>query len=257
MVVFIASLSLLLGLASVFDLHASPPFLAKRSASYGVGRVDVVVDSNQSTLSDAAKDVTTLTARAAVYARFISVPQVRESIASRLNVPPKNIATQAVDPNPVGSTAPQLPAAADGPGLSVTATPQSDGPVITFTTTGPTGEIARQVADASADALASYVKRMPGSRGDTTSASAAATDAGGSAKLLGPNKLVVRRLGAAVGGGVVTGASVTRVPLIAFVSFVAGITILLFFAALRRELRRVRERALDDPRLVDSGVHLP
>jgi hypothetical protein len=96
----------LIAALAVFQVSLSPPSVGKRSQPEGRGTVEILVDSARSPIADARRDLTGLTARAGVFARYIAGGNVVGKIAQANDIPVQQI--DVAGPTPLPGQAPGL-----------------------------------------------------------------------------------------------------------------------------------------------------
>lgn len=146
-----------LAMSVVFKL----PSFEKKSTVTSAASTDVLVDTRRSALGSIAIDVDELTTRAAVYARMVGTTAVKKRIAELAGAPAEQIAvfdTSLGTPAPSpGDVSPVTPTPPSPGGLQIVASTQEAGPAIKLEALAPTPTAAKQLADAAAAALISYV----------------------------------------------------------------------------------------------------
>lgn len=148
----------------VFQVSLLPPSVGKRSQPQGRGAVEILVDSARSPIADARRDLTGLTARAGVFARYIAGGNVVGRIAEK-----NGIAARQVDvtgPSPLPGEAPGLDEAPQYHpyGIAISQ-PDELLPVVAVETRAPTVREARGLAAAVPAALREVVHRIQAEQG--------------------------------------------------------------------------------------------
>lgn len=200
--------ALYLGLSTAY--HVDPSGLHEKSLEYGAAQTQLLVDSPQSTLAEAAQDVTPLSTRATVFAQFFQTTPVKSAIAKRLGVRTHAIAVTIPNTNPNLTTAAteqnvgqrNTGLLQETGALQLLVVPQPALPLITVYAQGPDGAAAAALANAAANALHDYVDNLKGASADA--AQAAQRERLG---LPAVDRVTVRQLGAAQGGMVDSGTS--------------------------------------------------
>jgi len=140
----------------VYKVSFSPPSLTERSKVDAEGQVQVLVDSSNSPIANARRDLSGLTARAGVFARVMSGGNVIEGAADSAGIPYKQIAVAG--PMPLPGEAPGI---SEGPAeelpYRVEIIQQTELPILTVTTRAPTAAEARALAAAVPVAMARRV----------------------------------------------------------------------------------------------------
>ena len=76
---------------AVFEVSPAPPFVSKRTKSTAEGSIEILVDSARSPIADAQRDLAGLTARAAVFAKYMAGGNVIARIAKANGLSVKQI----------------------------------------------------------------------------------------------------------------------------------------------------------------------
>ena len=146
-------------IVAVFNVSPSPPFIEKRTERYAQGSIEILVDSARSPIADAQRDITGLTSRAAVFARYMTGGDVIAKIAEANKIKPKQIDIEGTVPLPSAAPGVEEPAPMLHPyGISVTSTGEL--PILTVVTRAPTDEKARGLAAAAPSAIREVVQRI-------------------------------------------------------------------------------------------------
>lgn len=140
----------------VYKVSLAPPSLTERSKVDAEGSIQVLVDSSNSPIANARRDLSGLTARAGVFARVMSGGNVIEGAADTAGIPYKEIAVAG--PMPLPGEAPGI---SEGPARElpyrVEITQQTELPILTVVTRAPTAAEARALAAAVPVAMARRV----------------------------------------------------------------------------------------------------
>jgi uncharacterized protein involved in exopolysaccharide biosynthesis len=140
----------------VYKVSLAPPSLTERSQVDAEGSIQVLVDSSNSPIANARRDLSGLTARAGVFARVMSGGNVIEQAADAAGIPYKEIAIAG--PMPLPGEAPGI---SEGPAKElpyrVEIIQQTELPILTVTTRAPTAAEARALAAAVPVAMARRV----------------------------------------------------------------------------------------------------
>lgn len=147
----------MLAIVAVFNVSPSPPFIEKRTETYAQGSIEILVDSARSPIADAQKDLTGLTSRAAVFARYMSGGDVIAKIAAANHLKPKQIDIEGTIALPSAAPGVEEPRPKLHPyGISVTSTGEL--PILNVVTRAPTVEQARGLATAAPTAITQVVE---------------------------------------------------------------------------------------------------
>jgi hypothetical protein len=148
-----------LAIVAVFNVSPSPPFVSKRTESYAQGSIEILVDSARSPIADAQKDLTGLTSRAAVFARYMSGGDVIAKIAKANHLKPKQIDIEGTIALPSAAPGVEEPGPRLHPyGISVTSAGEL--PILTVVTRAPTVAVARGLATAAPRAIREEVETI-------------------------------------------------------------------------------------------------
>jgi hypothetical protein len=154
---------------AIFAGYKVPSF-QKRSVQIGAASSQILVDSPASTLVEGADagSLTTLAARAQVYAQYLSSLEARSKIAAASGIPAGAISTHGpfsaeagranYTPQPSEGRANDI--LKEGRGYRLVFAAQEDVPIITVSAQAPTANAAVKLADASYIALEDYVKSL-------------------------------------------------------------------------------------------------
>lgn len=154
----------LLAVLAVFPVSLSPPSLSQRSQPHGRGTVEILVDSARSPIADARRDLTGLTARAGVFARYIAGGNVVGRIAEDNGISVKQI--DVAGPSPLPGQAPGLDEAPEYHpyGIAISQ-PDELLPIVQVETRAPTVREARGLAAAVPAALRQVVRTIQTEQG--------------------------------------------------------------------------------------------
>jgi hypothetical protein len=143
----------------VYKVSLNPPSLTERSQVDAEGSIQVLVDSSNSPIANARRDLSGLTARAGVFARVMSGGNVIEGAADSAGIPYKQIAVAG--PMPLPGEAPGI---SEGPAKElpyrVEIIQQTELPILTVTTRAPTAAEARALAAAVPVAMGRRVRAI-------------------------------------------------------------------------------------------------
>lgn len=156
-----------LAVLTVADVSTSPFGVERKHTEFGAAHAMLYVDTTTSSIETSQNDTAGLTARAQIFARFISSGEVRADAARRLGVPPQAIAVSGPNPDTPGQQNLQPPAQARansllsrGSAYSVFVDTEAAAPTITLFTQAATGGEAVRLARAISTSLAEHVQRV-------------------------------------------------------------------------------------------------
>jgi len=148
----------LISLLAVFQVGLLPPSATKRVHPSARGSIEILVDSARSPIADARRDLTGLTARAGVFARYIAGGNVVNQIAKKNGIPAGQIdvaGPESFSAVPgAGSEALQL----HPYGISITQSAEL--PILGVVTRAPTVAAARGLAAAAPAAIRNVVRSI-------------------------------------------------------------------------------------------------
>jgi hypothetical protein len=153
-VVLATSVSLL----AIFNVSFVPPSISKRYEVSGKGSIQILVDSARSPIADAQRDLTGLTARANVFARFIAGGTVIKRIARASGIPAKEIDIEDPGSLPDAPNVAQQPVQRNQYGIAIS--PVEGLPILSVVTRAPTVREARAMAAAAPSAVAGVVRSI-------------------------------------------------------------------------------------------------
>lgn len=148
----------------VFQVSFSPPSIAKRSQVEAQGSIDILVDSARSPIADAQRDLSGLTARAGVFARYMAGGNVIGRIAKDTGIPVKQI--DVAGPAPLPGLAPG--AEEEAPQLhpyGIAIVQPDELPILSVITRAPTVHEARALAAAAPAAVSRVVASIQTQQG--------------------------------------------------------------------------------------------
>jgi hypothetical protein len=146
-------------LLAVYQVSLSPPSISPRTQVNARGSIEILVDSARSPIADARRDLTGLTARAGVFARYIAGGNVVGQIAKANDIPVRQI--DVIGPEPVNGEAPG--AGEEAPQIhpyGISITQSGELPILGVVTRAPTVEKARGLAAAAPAAISQVVKSI-------------------------------------------------------------------------------------------------
>lgn len=155
-------------LVAVYRVALLPPSFEQRADVEARGSIELLVDSASSPIADARRDLSGLTARAAVFAQLISGGRVIGEIARENGLRPEQIDVRG--PEPLGGqvmTPLQPPAQVHAYGVEVVQQPEL--PIIDVLTRAPSVPEARAMAAAAPGAIRRLVESVQDTQ-DTPSA---------------------------------------------------------------------------------------
>lgn len=160
-------LAAVLAALTVADVSTSPFGLGRKPTQFGAATTVMYVDTTTSSIETSQNDTAGLTARAQIFARFVSSGEVRAAAARRLGVPAQAIAVTGPNPDTPGQQSLQPPAQARanqlisrGSPYSVFVDTEATAPTITLFTQAETGPEAVRLARAIETALADHVRQV-------------------------------------------------------------------------------------------------
>jgi hypothetical protein len=144
---------------AIFQVSFSPPAVSKRDKVSAQGSIEILVDSANSPIADARRNLTGLSSRAGVFARLIGGGNVVRQIAKRSGIPVNQIDVAGPTPLPgeapgVGQESLQL----HPYGISVSQTGEL--PIVSVVTRAPTVNEARALADSTPAAVRQVVESI-------------------------------------------------------------------------------------------------
>lgn len=157
-------LAFAISILAVFRVSPSPPFIEKRHQSNAEGSIEILVDSARSPIADAQRDLTGLTARAAVFAKYMAGGDVigRIAKANGLSVKQIDVAGSIAVPSEAPGVEQPLPQFHQY-GIAVSAADEL--PIVSVSTRAPTVPKARALAAAAPAALRAVVKSIQNQQG--------------------------------------------------------------------------------------------
>jgi hypothetical protein len=197
--------ALLAGLSTVF--RVSPSGLEHRSLEYSNARTQLLVDWSDSSLVDLDRETDPLVARAGVYARIMTSPEVLRQIGAASDVPWRRIYAKGpfelnqprIEQEPTAERrGSQLVGEGSGYRLRFETNPTL--PIVTVFAEAPTTRAATRLADGAVVGLQRYLQGLEDDAARTSSSVPPLTVAAS-------KRVAVRRLGDAAGGTVDAGAN--------------------------------------------------
>lgn len=153
-----------ISILAVFQVSLMPPSVSKKSQVEAQGSIEILVDSARSPIADARRDLSPLTARAGVFARYIAGGNVIREIAAANEIPVRKIDVAGEAPMPG-----QVPGVEEGSrhvnpyGISIVQSAEL--PILTVLTRAPTVREARGLAAAAPDAIRRVVRSIQTQQG--------------------------------------------------------------------------------------------
>jgi hypothetical protein len=199
-----ALIAAIAALLSVYQVGLFPPSLKSRTNVFATGSSEMLVDTPASAFADLSTDLTQLSTRATVFARFMASPAVVKLIADKAELPVDAIEAQGpfdlnlpvIDQEP---TAEQRSSQIIGEGAVYRLRFENNPvlPIVSVFSQAPTKEEAIALAEAAPVALRTYVDRLQTKQHTPASL-----------------RVEIRTLGTATGGVVNEGASIPTAPLV-------------------------------------------
>jgi hypothetical protein len=148
---------------AIYQVSVSPPSLSKRVKVNAQGSIEILVDSARSPIADARRDLTGLTARAGVFARYIAGGNVVGQIAKANDIPVKQI--DVAGPEALSG---EVPGAAEPLQIhpyGIAITQSGELPILAVITRAPTVKEARGLAAAAPGAISRVVESIQRQQG--------------------------------------------------------------------------------------------
>lgn len=148
---------------AVFQVSVAPPSISKRNHVDATGSIEILVDSADSPIADAGRDLTGLTARAGVFARYIAGGNVVGLIAKANGIPVNQIDVVGAAPLPG-----EAPGVQESPQLhpyGISIAQPGELPIISVVTRAPTVREARALAAAAPGAVRRVVRSIQAQQG--------------------------------------------------------------------------------------------
>ena len=145
-----------ISLFAVFNVSPFPPSLSKRTQVSASGSIEILVDSARSPIADSRRSLTGLTARAGVFARYMSGGSVVGLMAKKTGIPVKQIDVATPAPLPGEAPGAEQPSPQIHPyGIDIS---QPDAlPIVSVVTRAPTVAKAQALAAAAPGAVREVV----------------------------------------------------------------------------------------------------
>ena len=143
----------------VYRVSLAPPSISERSDVDAQGSIDILVDSANSPIADARRDLTGLIVRAGVFARVIAGGNVVGRIARKTDIPVKQIDVAGPTPLP-GQSPGANESSSQAHRYEIAIVQQEELPILTVLTRAPTVAQARALAAAAPAAVARVVESI-------------------------------------------------------------------------------------------------
>ena len=227
--------------AAVLTTHRvglAPPKLESRHLEYGAANTELLVDTEVSSLADADVPIVPLAQRAAIFAEFLKSERVRDDIGRRTGIPANQIVlrTEAVsaaaEPRQPNAEERSTQLVARGQVRRLSFRSERDSPVVRVYVQAATAAEARELADASAASVSTYVAEFQKD-----------------AKVASTDRVVVTQLAEATGGTVNEGANRTFAAIALLAVLVLGCVLILLVdnVARTRRMQRAADTVLGRP----------
>lgn len=148
---------------AIFQVSPSPPFVSKRVDVEAHGSVEILVDSADSPIADARRDLAGLTSRASVFARYIAGGNVIRRIAGATGIPVKQIDVAGATPLPGEAPGAEEKLPLHPYGISIGQAGEL--PILSVSTRAPTVGEARALAAAAPAAIRQVVRSVQQQQG--------------------------------------------------------------------------------------------
>lgn len=148
---------------AVFHVSFVPPSISKREKVEARGSIEILVDSADSPIADSRRDLTGLTARAGVFARYIAGGNVIRLVAEANGISAKQIDVAGATPLPGEAPGAEEETQLHPYGISIDQAGEL--PIVSVSTRAPTVGRARGLAAAVPAALARVVRSVQAQQG--------------------------------------------------------------------------------------------
>jgi hypothetical protein len=160
-------LAVAISVLAVFQVSLSPPFVSKRTQSTAEGSIEILVDSARSPIADAQRDLAGLTARAAVFAKYMAGGNVIGRIAKANDLSVKQIDVAGAIAVPSEAPGVEQPLPQLHPyGIAISSADEL--PILSVVTRAPTVPKARALAAAAPAAIRQVVESIQDQQGTPT-----------------------------------------------------------------------------------------
>ncbi len=148
-----------ISVVAIYDVSPAPPSISKRTQVNAQGSIEILVDSSRSPIADVGRNLTPLSARAGVFARYIAGGTVIAQISKETGIPVNQIDVAGPAPLPgeapgAGEPAPELRPY----GISIAQ--RGELPIVAVTTRAPTVPEAEALAGAAPKAIRQTVESI-------------------------------------------------------------------------------------------------
>jgi hypothetical protein len=148
-----------ISVVAIYDVGVAPPSISKRTEVNAQGSIEILVDSSRSPIADVGRNLTPLSARAGVFARYIAGGTVIARISKETGIPVNQIDVAGPAPLPgeapgAGEPAPELRPY----GISIAQ--RGELPIVAVTTRAPTVREAEALAGAAPKAIRQTVESI-------------------------------------------------------------------------------------------------
>jgi len=148
----------------VFQVSLFPPSVSKRAQIEAHGSIEILVDAADSPIADSRRDLSGLTARAGVFARYIAGGNVVRLVATANGISPRQIDVSGATPLPGEAPGAELESPQLHPyGISVGQAGEL--PILSVSTRAPTVREARDLAAAVPVAVRQVVRSVQNQQG--------------------------------------------------------------------------------------------
>jgi hypothetical protein len=152
-----------ISILAVFQVSVFPPSISKRAQVEAHGSIEILVDASDSPIADSRRDLTGLTARAGVFARYMAGGNVIRLIARAAGVPVKQIDVAGAAPLPGEAPGAQEVEALHPYGIAIGQAGEL--PIVTIETRAPTIRKARALAASAPAAVRQVVSSVQEQQG--------------------------------------------------------------------------------------------
>jgi hypothetical protein len=163
LVVLSIFLAATISVLAVFQVSIFPPSISKRAQIEARGSIEILVDSADSPIADSRRDLTGLTARAGVFARYIAGGNVIRLIAKANGIPVNQIDVAGASPLP--GEAPGFEQEVPLHPYGIVIGQAGELPIVSIETRAPTVRKARSLAAAAPAAVGRVVKSIQEQQG--------------------------------------------------------------------------------------------
>jgi hypothetical protein len=147
-----------IAILAIYQVSLLPPSIAQRADVEAQGSIDILVDSANSPIANARRDLTGLTARAGVFARMMAGGSVVGQIAREAGIRGREI--DVAGPEPLAGEAPGVAQAPRIHPYGIAVTQQDELPILSVVTRAPTVAEARALAAAAPVVISRVVESI-------------------------------------------------------------------------------------------------